>query len=46
MIKAILTTMLGLVVLAIGLLALVHPVFFIGVLAIGTAYWIGKSILE
>jgi hypothetical protein len=45
MIKAILKTMFGLLVLVVGLLALVNPYIFLGVLALVVAYWIGTSML-
>lgn len=45
MIKAILKTMFGLVVLFVCLLALVNPYIFLAVIAITVAYWIGKSML-
>jgi hypothetical protein len=45
MIRVILKTMFGLVVLVIALLAMVNPYIFLGVLVLGTAYWIGKSML-
>jgi hypothetical protein len=45
MIRAILKTMFGLLVLVVGLLALVNPYIFLGVLALVVAYWIGTLML-
>lgn len=45
MIKTILKTMFGLVVVFVALLALVNPAIFLGVFVLALAYWIGKSML-
>lgn len=45
MIKIILKTMFGLVVLVVAVLAMANPYILLGVLVLGTSYWIGKSML-
>lgn len=45
MIKAILKTMFGLVVVFVAFISLMYPPLFLGLLVLYVAYWVGKSML-